>query len=313
MKFKTVLLFLLLSLFFEAKNVQAAVIPQEKTFVQPSVIVSATIGIPKMSLWGYGPPFSVVELSGIGVEQNTTAGSDGYYSFDLIFLPNSPSFPELCITAIDQENRVTPPTCIPEISAGNYFYRVGPVILPPTISLDTAQASPEEQASTWGQTIPNSNVQVVLSRPEFEQGILGFSIVRRALAYYLPSYNVISDAEGNFSFNMPANDGATWRVFTIAEFPDGGKSPKSNTLKLTNLTSSAYFLQKSVEFIKSLFTWPRILILEILLIIILVLVVFAIIRKKNKQSKKIKLQENKQKVSNIVEEYQRFLNSKKVN
>lgn len=298
---------------FKAGNVSAAVLSQEKTFVKPSVIVSATIGIPKMSLWGYSSPTSVLELSGVGVEQKTISDQEGFYSFDLIYLPDTDSFPELCVTVIDKQGRSTPPTCVPKISAGNYFYKVGPVILPPTISLDSSQIYPGGQASAQGQTIPGSNVLVVLSRPEFKSGILGFSFVKKVLAFYLPSYNVAADINGNFNFNMPSNDGSTWRVFTIAEFRDEGKSPKSNTLKFENLTQTAYIWQEIKKIIQSLLTWPGIIILETLIIIILAIIFSVVTRKKQKRSKLEGFSQTKHKTSNMIEEYQKFLKGRKVN
>jgi len=310
---KIALLFSLIFLLFGAKNSKADVITQEKVFVQPNVIVSATIGTPKMTLWGHGPTGSIIELSGVGVEQKIISREDGYYSFDLVYIPDTQYFPELCVTAIDKEGRATPPTCIPEISAGNYFYNVGPVVLPPTISLDASQANPGSQASAQGQTIPLSNVQVVLSRPEFAKNTLGFSIVKTALAYYLPSYSVTSDSDGEFSFNMPANDGTTWRVFTIVEYTDLGRSPKSNTLKFENLTSAAYFWKTLWQFLATFLTWPRIIFLEILIIIILTMIFLMIVHRKNKSTKTSLPEEILHKESNIVKVYQDFLNKKKFN
>lgn len=280
MKLKFSPLLFVLFLLSDTKSVQAAVLPQEKTIVRPNIIVSATIGIPKMTLWGYGSPESVVELSGVGVDQEVTSEANGYYSFDLVYLPNTSSFPELCVTAIDRESKVTPPTCIPAIASGNYFYNVGPVILPPTISIEAPQARPESQVSAQGQTIPGSSVEIKLARPEERSGILGFRFVKRAFAFYIPSFTVISDAGGKYSFNMPTGDDTTWRVFAVTKYEDGNKSPKSNTLKFETLSPLAHAWQSLLEFLKTFLAWPRIIILELLIILILVAAVLAIIKKK---------------------------------
>lgn len=278
----------------------------EKTVVQPDVVVSATIGIPKMTLWGYSSPQAVIELSGVGVSQRETAKADGYFSFDLVYLLNTGAFPELCLTAFDLEGRITPPTCIPKIPAGNNFYNVGPVLLPPTISLESSYSAPDTQASVQGQTTPNSNIQVVLSRPEFGKS-LGFSLVKSVYAYYLPSYNITSDEKGNFSFNMPGNDGSTWRVFAITEYQDVGKSPKSNTLKFENLTTAAYTWLVIENFVsESLLSWPSILILESLVAIILAIIVFIILKKKKRKRKSQTLESNHT-YSEVSKKYQEFL------
>jgi len=266
--------------------------------ISPPVVVSASIGVPKMTIWGYGPPSCSVELSGVGVEQKIISQADGYYSFDIVYLMDSPTFPELCITAIDQERRATPPTCIPAIGGGNYFYNVGPVILPPTISIGAPETHPGSQVSAQGVTIPNSTIEVKLARPDSEEGKLGFHLVRTAHAYYIPSYTVLSDANGSYSFNMPTTTGITWRVFTITDYEGGNKSPKSNTLKFVTITPITFVWRSFWKFLATLLVWPRLLFLEILLIIVLILIVVMILKKKKKRY---------QKTSEIVERYQNYL------
>jgi len=308
-KLKFALLFSVLFILLDIRTVYADVLPPEKVIVRPNVIVSATIGTPRMTLWGYGAPFSVIELSGIGVDQSVISGANGYYSFDLVYL--NTSFPELCVTAIDRGKRITPPTCIPPIGHGNYFYNVGPVILPPTISLGTPQTNEDGQVSAQGETIPNSNVEVKLGRPDAKPGIFGFQPIRSVLAYYIPSYSVLSDAEGNFSFNMPANGNLSWRVFAITDYEGGNKSPKSNTLKFKTLTPAAYAWSNFLAFLGTFLVWPRIIILEILVILILTGIALAIIKRKRGKNKKVEANRNDQKYSELVERYQEFLKKTK--
>lgn len=312
MKLKLSFAIAILILFFEAKGVNGAITPQEKVIVRPNIIVSATIGIPKMTLWGYGPAESLVELSGIGVDQNTNSLTNGYYSFDLVYLPNTSNFPELCVTAIDNEGRVTPPTCIPPIGSGNYFFNVGPVILPPTISVGAPETNMGGEVSTQGKTIPGSPVEIKLARPEIKKGVLGFQLVSQVLAYYIPNYTITSDAEGNFSFNMPTGTSTTWRVFAVTKYEDGNRSPKSNTLKFKTLSQGQYAWQNIWAYLKTFLIWPRILVLQLLVILILVIVVLLTIRKRKRKTGKVIISDSDQKYSNIVEKYQEFLKSKKV-
>lgn len=297
-------------LLFVPNSVSAAVSPMQKTIVRPNIIVSATIGIPKMTLWGYGPADSVLELNGIGVDQTTTSDQSGYYSFDLIYLPGEGVFPELCVTAIDNEGRTTPPTCIPPISGGDFFFDVGPVILPPTISIGAPESNFGADVSAQGKTIPNSTINIKLARPEIKSGVLGLRLVSHVLAFYIPNYTVTSDQNGDYSFNMPTNTATDWRVFAIANYRDGNKSPKSNTLKFSTLSLVAYAWESLWEFLKTLLYWPRIIILEILIILILAFIAWLVIHKKKGSSKKKRVPGMDQKHSEIIEKYQEFLAKK---
>lgn len=285
---------------------------KEKIIVAPSVVVSVTIGSAQMTLWGYGAPESSLELTGIGVEQTTTSDANGYYSFDLVYLPASNTFPELCVIEIDPARRATPPTCVPPIPHGNYFYSIGPVILPPTISVGASQVRPGSQISAQGKTLPNSTVEVKLGRPDAKKGILGWQLVDRILAYYIPSFTVPSDDTGNFSFNMPTGESVAWRVFAIADYQGSAKSPKSNTLKFETVSAVSYFWQGFWAFLATFLVWPRIIILELLIIILLVIIVLIIVRRNRKKSKRVAPKENDQNYTKLVERYQEFIKGRKL-
>jgi len=287
-KLKLLLPLAALVLLFEANSVSFLRAATNKKITRPYVIVSAAIGIPKMTLWGYTSPFSTLELTGSGVNQFTNSDESGYYSFDLVYLPSSGTFPELCITAVDQEKRITPPTCIPPVPEGNYFYDVGPVILPPTISLGAPETHTGSQVSAQGQTIPGSNIEIKLAHPDMEKSLLSFQIVRSALAYYVPSFNATADASGNYSFNMPTTRDTTWRVFTIADI-EAGRSPKSNTLKFDSLSAASIIWKAILAFLLALFSWPRILILILFLIIIILTILIIHIRNKNNKRSQQKI------------------------
>lgn len=295
------------------RSTHAAIVTQEKSIVRPNVIVSAAIGIPKMTLWGYASPDAHIELAGVGVAQTTVSDSNGYYSFDLIYLPNTASFPELCLTGTDSGGIGTFPTCIPPITGGNYFFNVGPVILPPTISLGTPQTNPGSQVSAQGTTIPNSTVEIKLARPDVNRkGLAGFRIVRQARAYFIPSYSVTSDSKGGYSFNMPVDQGVTWRVFAVTDYRGGGKSPKSNTLVFETLTTGVFVIKSVSSFLSQFLHWPGIIVLEFLLILILLAIALVVSRGKKRREKE-KQPTVEQNYSNIVERYQDFLSVRKSN
>ncbi|MBM3205760.1 hypothetical protein FJZ41_02870, partial [Candidatus Shapirobacteria bacterium] len=163
-KFKVLLLLFILAFFLKIiifpPSAQAAVV-NAKSY---KIIVSAAIGEPKLTLWGYSSPNSLVQLQGERVAEETIAQSDGYFLFDRIFLPlPNPDYPELCLSAIDTQSRISFPVCLPPLPVGLFDLSVGPVLLPPTISLEKGFFLPKEQISAEGLTIPNTQVNIFLA------------------------------------------------------------------------------------------------------------------------------------------------------
>ena len=85
-----------------------------------SVTVTATVGEPKLTIFGYTSPQATVKLEGIGVSKETTADDEGYFFLDRVFLPPPTSrfvsnyrktlaYPQLHLTAIDTNRRSTAP------------------------------------------------------------------------------------------------------------------------------------------------------------------------------------------------------------
>ena len=236
------------------------------------VSISASIGAPILKLWGYGAPNSRVELSGDRVSDFAYTRVDGYFEFPKTYLPQATDIfsPELCLTEIDQAGRVTPPTCIPRLLAIKDSYNVGPVILPPTLSLTEGVIGATAQSEAGGITIPNSEVRVVLAEDNANQRLVNFNIVKPALAYYIPNYTIKSDNQGHFSFNMPGVNPNDWRVFVFTNYSQEARSPKSNTLKFVIISPTASAIENIWTFILSLFTFPALIILEIVVILLIV-------------------------------------------
>jgi len=224
------------------------------------ITVSATIGESRLTLFGWTSPQSLVELQGQRVSESVIANEQGYFFFDRILLPAprsprsasgvgevEPTYPELCLSSIDSLSRVSFPTCLPPLPLGSFDISIGPVLLPPTLSLFTvrtfgrAQSKPlsnlskgnflpNEQAIAQGLTIPDSEVNIFLANNLTP--LLRFSFIPSVYAYFIPRYQIKADANGHFEFNLPAGPpagGASWRVFATATHL-GLPSPKSNTL-----------------------------------------------------------------------------------
>ncbi|MCX6704309.1 MAG: hypothetical protein NTZ07_02575 [Candidatus Woesebacteria bacterium] len=275
-------------MFDNVSPVSAQTLPNYAT-TSAQVTISASIGEPVLRLWGYGPSNSRVELSGYGVTDFTYAATDGYYEFSKAYLPSPKDllYPELCLTGIDLTGRSTPPTCIPALPASLFSYDIGPVILPPTISLDAGSVTPATQTAASGITIPNSEVKIVLAEGDKPKTLAGFSLAREAKAYYIPDYTVKSDSRGYFSFNMPDTTPDKWRVFAITSYSPGATSPKSNTLTFEVTSPTITAIGNFWKLILSLLTLPILILLEILIILIIIAMLFLSKRDKIKVSPSI--------------------------
>lgn len=244
--------------------------------------ISASLGEPILRLWGYGPANSRVELTGSGVSDFTYARSDGFFEFSKTFLPlpNNLLYPELCLTGIDLTGRATPPTCIPPLPATEFSYDIGPVLLPPTLSLETGLTIPGNQTEANGITIPNSQVKIVLAEGGENRKLADFSIVNEAKAYYIPDYTVKSDSQGYFSFNMPTVNPDNWKMFAMAVYSEGATSPKSTTLTFRVISPTFVAVENIWKAILSLLSLPGLIIIEVF--VILVILVFLFWPKRNR-------------------------------
>ncbi len=235
-------LYLILYTLYSPNQVAAAV-ENPQSF---QITVSATIGESRLTLFGYTSPQALVELQGQRVSESVIANDQGYFFFDRILLPAprssqsevEPTYPELCLASIDSLSRVSFPTCLPPLPLGSFDMSIGPVLLPPTLSLFTVSLSnlskgsflPNEQAIAQGLTIPDSEVNIFLANNLTHS--LRFSFIPSVYAYFIPRYQIKADANGHFEFNLPSSpptSGASWKVFAAATHL-GSPSPKSNTL-----------------------------------------------------------------------------------
>jgi len=206
------------------------------------IIVSAAIGEPKLTLFGYASPQALVQLTGRQVAESVIANRQGYFLFDRILMPRpNPHYPELCLIAIDTHSLTSFPTCLPQLPTGPFKITVGPVLLPPTISLGKGYFQPGEQVKASGRTIPNTEVTIFLANDSFSRRP---KLVAQAHAYSLPQYQIRSDQNGRFEFNLPTEPGQRqkWRIFAAASYL-GAATPKSNTLVFQALSGWGWWRQ----------------------------------------------------------------------
>lgn len=198
------------------------------------ITVSATIGEPKLTIFGYTSPQAFVELKGYRVSDSVIANKSGYFYFDRVFLPQpNPNYPEVCLTVIDRQSRISSfPTCLPPLPSILGEIKVGPVLLPPTLTLEKGEFLPGEQVKAQGATFPNSQVTIYLANEKpkdfLPSQILNF-FISPTWAFFLPKYETKSDNNGNFEFNLPAQSPQNWRIYAAAKYLDS-PSPKSANL-----------------------------------------------------------------------------------
>jgi len=264
---------------------------QSSQSVSYEINISATIGEPKLTVFGWTSPQALVELKGQRVSELAIADETGYFYFDRVFLPPpKPNYPEICLSVVDRSSRISSfPTCLPPLPPKLGEIRAGPVLLPPTLSLEQGEFLPGQQVKATGATFPKSKVKIFLANENFpsnSQKTISLKPytpkflysyipkIAKVYAHFLPQYEIQSDEHGNFEFNLPASYPQNWKVYATAEF-QGSPSPKSISLSFRVLGWWAWLWKKAKEFLLAGFVllkphwWWLVIIAEILLILIL--------------------------------------------
>lgn len=210
------MLLLFLFLLLLPKSVYAVEIPK-------SIIISASVGENEVTIFGQSSPNAKIELTGINIYSLTFSDKDGSFKFDKIILPKNPS--ELCLQSKDTNNRSTTPICIPPPPSTNYHTDIGPILLPPTVSLEQDKINPNSTVISSGQSIPNSPVTIFFYKVDDKAK----SFPKSVFAYSLPPLKTTSDNDGNYSLNLPTAYSSNYRLYTSVQYNDSF-SPKSNTL-----------------------------------------------------------------------------------
>ncbi|OGK31051.1 hypothetical protein A3F29_02475 [Candidatus Roizmanbacteria bacterium RIFCSPHIGHO2_12_FULL_33_9] len=238
--------------FISGFNIQAQEGKKATNPVISNTTVSASIGRGLFSLFGYAPSSSVVTLSGIGYVDATQANRDGYFEFNNQFVPNLP-YSEACVTAEDKLGRTTKPVCIPPIPVNKYT-EIGPILLPPTISVNKSDYFVGDEVTFSGQSIPNSEISLSLF-------VNKRSFIPQAYAYSIPEVKAATDNKGNYSITLPSSKSENFRVFS--QFKKAQDfSPNSNTLRVKVLP----FWMFIWVFLKYLFALFKERIVEIIII-----------------------------------------------
>jgi hypothetical protein len=198
-----------------------------------AVEVGAMIGEHRFTLFGYTSPYALVTFSGVGIFDQTYADKTGYFIFKNSFSPFSPR--EGCLISQDQFGRLTKEVCLPPFPT-NYNTEIGPVILPPALSLNNSDYWVGDEVILTGQSIPNTSVNIALFYDEQKPITVAkwFNITKVVEAAGLPKIEVKTDEKGNFSLSLPSSSANKYRLFTQVNYQEKNSSP-SRQLTVTIL------------------------------------------------------------------------------
>jgi len=246
------------------------------------ITISASIGESRLTLFGYTSPNALVQLDGQRVSEEVIAGQNGYFFFDRIFLPRpNPQYPELCLTSIDTQSRISFPNCLPPLPTEPFNINIGPVLLPPTFTLAKGSFLPKEQIVAEGLTIPNLEVIIYLANDAAKKSFIS-RLIPEAFAYTLPQYQTQADQNGRFEFNLPTIKKANWKIFAGAIWQNS-PTPKSNTLNFKIQSWLEWFWSKVISLLRAVlgvlkpFFWLMAVLIELIVIVAL------LVYKKRKQ------------------------------
>jgi len=188
---------------------------------------SISIGEYRFSLFGYTSPLALVTFDGQGVYDQTTADEEGFFAFNNRFSPFSPR--EACLSSKDQFGRISTSVCLPPFPT-QYDVNIGPVLIPPTLSLNSDYYYINDEIILSGQTIPNSEVDFSVFTRNSDSLLSKISpfypIIKPVEATSFPSLTAKSDSLGNFNLSLPSSGPDSFRLFAQSEYNDE-KTPES--------------------------------------------------------------------------------------
>jgi len=267
-----VFMIVLFSLLFNQQKAweKKQILGMSKSYSTGAVTVSASIGNFRFTLDGYSSPGALVTIQGMGIYDQTFANRDGYFQFSNSFSPFSPR--EACLTAQDQLGRLTSPVCLPPFST-NRNITIGPVILPPTVSLDKDVYYVGDEAILSGQSIPNS--QIVLSTfVKNKSPRIITQIVKPVYADTIPQLTIKTDAKGNYSVALPSSSDEAMRLFTQTKY---NEQPSAQSINLNIKIWPVWMMV--INFFKLIFLLLKPRLLELIILVQLIGLIIYLLRR----------------------------------
>lgn len=197
-----------------------------------------------MNITGFASADAIIQVTGVRIFAQTQTDKNGYFELKQVAI--SQEAKEICLIVIDSEKRASVPHCLslPATAVNN----LGPVIMPPTLSLSEAQIWQKQKAFAAGRTIPNIPLEISIF--EVDSRNLSVKIGRKIAkilfpqvrASELPILNLVSDRNGNFTFTLPTFKTAGYRLFAKTIYKDK-PGHKSNTISYKVESRISYFFR----------------------------------------------------------------------
>lgn len=199
----------------------------------PPVTVTPTPGleISHSTLNGFTCQGCTVKTQNPGMYRSVIADeTTGRFEFVNAFPANLVE--DICLIAQDKLNRVTMPVCIPP-PPPNSKVAIGPVIMPPTVSINNNNFFTGDRIIVSGQTVPSTDIKLSFFTDESKTTLRALyqkiNPIRGAYAATLPKRDIKVDKQGNFTMNLPFEDPQYYRTFAQTVF-EKAFSQKSVTL-----------------------------------------------------------------------------------
>jgi len=229
------------SIIYRISSISPTAIP--KISPKPELVSSSY----RATIFGMTSPKSQVQLSNSSVFVATISDEKGNFSFSNQLLPIDS--PEVCIETKDNLGRTSSPVCLPPIPT-NYAANIGPIIIPPTMSLNKSEIYIGDEAKISGQSIPNSQIEISMYTDEKTEKLALFP---NAYAKTSPKTIAKTDDKGNYSVNIPTRDGLKMKTFAQVFFEDkpSDKSPVLNFDIYLNWMFVIVWIQRLIEILKT--------------------------------------------------------------
>lgn len=265
----------------------------------PPIVPTPTIpaeGKPSaFSLFGYTCPSCTVSVQNPGLYRSTDAdATTGKFEFASTF-PNT-LIEDICLVAQDKLNRVTMPVCIPPPPPDSKI-AMGPVIMPPTVSINNNNFFTGDRIIVSGQTVPSTDIKLSLFTDESKTTLKALyqdknmklsskillaylmlkrniNPVRETYAATLPKRDIKVDKQGNFTMNLPFEDPQFYRTFAQTIF-DKAFSQKSVTLNFDIFPGWFIIMKAFLGLLNAL----KSRLFEIILLIQVLLILYYVIRR----------------------------------
>jgi len=222
----------------ERLNTQVALIEQNQ--ISGGIGITTHVGVSRFSLFGYTSPYAQVNLNSATVTAATTSDKDGYFVFRNLFAPYRPE--EACLFSTDTDGIVTHPICIPPFPV-NKDTSIGPVLMPPSISVTKGSMVLGENTYIRGKSIPNIEVNLSFfnaskARFNFIERFLiklaSISPIKSTYALSLSPFNASATKLGNYEIALSGYNPAFYNAFTAGKFRNTS-TPKSFTIQIEML------------------------------------------------------------------------------